>query len=461
LHLRLVHAEPPDRAIRDIYADARIPHDAYRPTFVKSLAMVPIRSADPIGAIGAYWADEREATAGQMQTLQALGDSASLAIDNVHLIESLQDSNRRKDRLLSMLAHELRNPLAPIRNALHVLQLGPADREVAERAREMMARQVQHLSRIVDDLLDVARLSHGKVPIRCDRVDLTRVVRQAAEDLRSLMEEAGLRLALELPGFPVPVVGDATRLSQVLGNVLDNARKFTPPGGLITVLLAVDAAASQATVRVRDTGIGIEPELLPHLFEVFSQADSSLDRSNGGLGLGLAVAEGLLQLHGGTIQAASAGAGRGTEFTLRLPTAPELPALSRELGPPVTAVRRRARLLVVEDNQDAAESLRMLMELCGYEVTLAHSGPEGVRVALETRPDIVLCDIGLPGMDGFAVAGTLRGHAETAHARLIAVTGYGEDTDRRRALEAGFNAHLVKPVDPEKLLLMLDPAQAC
>ncbi len=368
-------------AIRDIYADPRIPHDAYRPTFVKSLAMVPIRSADPIGAIGAYWADEREATAEEMQTLQALADSASLAIDNVHLIENLQESNGRKDHLLSMLAHELRNPLAPFRNAL------------------------------------------------------------------------------VLPGAPVWVLGDATRLSQVLGNVLDNARKFTPPGGTVTVSLALDS--SQATIRVRDTGIGIEAELLPHLFEEFSQADQSLDRGQGGLGLGLAVAEGLVELHGGTIQAASAGAGKGTEFIVRLPAAPELPALSGEPAPPVAAARRRARILVVEDNQDAAESLRMLMELCGYEVTLAHSGPDGVRAALEGRPDIVLCDIGLPGMDGFAVAGTLRRHAETSHARLIAVTGYGEEADRRRALDAGFDVHLVKPVNPEKLLERLDPARAC
>ncbi|MEO6447564.1 MAG: ATP-binding protein [Gemmatimonadaceae bacterium] len=447
-------------AIPDIYADARIPHDAYRPTFVKSLAMVPIRSEDPIGAIGAigaYWADHHHATEDELGVLQALGDSASLAIDNVQLLEQLKEANQRKDELLSMLAHELRSPLAPIRNVLHVLRVRPDEREVVERTREMMERQVQHMGRIVDDLLDVARLTHGQLPLRRQRIDLGRLVHRSAEDRRHLMESAGLRLSVHVPETPVWVIGDPTRLAQVLGNLLDSARKFTPDGGQVVAELTADRAGTNAVVRIRDTGIGIEREMLPRIFHVFSQADRSLDLGRGGLGVGLSVAEGLIALHGGSISAASEGVGQGAEFTIRMPCQLELPALS---GPPVPVEPAliRYRVLVVEDNRDAAESLRMLLEMCGYDVSIAHTGTEGVAMARALLPDIVLCDLGLPGMDGFAVATTLRSDIGTAKARLIAVTGYGEDEDRRRALEAGFDVHLVKPVDPEELLVLLAPA---
>lgn len=437
--------------IEDIYADPRIPHDAYRPTFVKSLAMVPIRSEDPIGAIGAYWAEPHRATEEEIQVLQALGDSASVALDNVQLIERLKETNRRRDEFLSMLAHELRNPLAPIRNALHVLRIRAGEGDGIEWPWKLVERQVQHLTRIVDDLLDVARLTRGRVVLRRERLDLVRLVRQCAEDRRGLLEAAGLRLSLELPETPVWVMGDATRLTQVVGSLLDNAAKFVPAGGQVAVGLGPEAGTSQAVLSVRDTGMGIEPEMLPHLFEVFTQGDRSLDRSQGGLGLGLAVARGLVELHDGSIEAASEGQGRGAEFTIRLPCEPEPPALKHG-SPSAEPAAKGLRILVVEDNRDAAESLRLMLELCGHEVTLAHSGPEGVEAATAHRPDIVLCDIGLPGMDGFAVASTLRRNPETAGTRLIAVTGYGRDADRRQALDAGFDAHLVKPVAPEELL---------
>jgi signal transduction histidine kinase/CheY-like chemotaxis protein len=439
-------------AIEDIYADPRVPHDAYRPTFVQSLAMTPIRSEDPIGALGAYWADHHQATAEELEVLQWLGDSAAMAFANCRLIEQLKEANQRKDAFLSMLAHELRGPLAPVRNALRVLELRAADGEdgVAGRARDVLQRQIQILTRIVDDLLEVARVSHGQVVLRRERLDLARLARQVAEDHRSVLEEGGIGLDLELPETPVWVLGDSARLAQVLGHLLENAGKFTPTGGEVTVRMA-PGSGSQAVVTVRDDGIGIEPEVLPRIFEVFGQASQSLARDRGGLGLGLSVAKALLELHGGTLAAASGGLGKGAEFTLCLPREEELPALAEDTVPSLPE-KKPLRILVVEDDLDSAESLRMFLELFGHGVTLAHTGPDGVEAARTLRPDVVLCDIGLPGMDGFAVAGTLRRQPETAATRLIAVTGYGQEEDRRRALSAGFDIHLVKPVDPQKLL---------
>lgn len=437
-------------AIPDIYLDPRIPHDAYRPTFVQSLAMTPIRSEDPIGAIGAYWASHHHASAEELEILQALGDSASVAIANVQLIDSLKEANRRKDEFLAMLAHELRNPIAPIRNALHVLRLRPDDVATVERAREMMDRQARHLAQIVDDLLDVSRITQGKVTLRRERLDLARLVRQCAEDRQGLLEMAGLTLDIQLPQAPVWVMGDTMRLTQILGNVLDNAGKFTPSGGTVSVRLTVDGQGKHAAVAIRDTGIGIEAEMLPYIFEAFAQSDRSLDRSRGGLGLGLSVAKGLLEMHEGTITAASAGNGQGTEITFQLPCEAELPALTQAAA--TQPAGKHVRILIVEDNLDAAESLRTLLELSGYDVTVAFTGLSGVEAARTVRPDIVLCDIGLPEMDGFAVARALRHTPETAAARLIAVTGYAANDDRRQTREAGFDVHLVKPVDPEVLL---------
>ena len=441
-------------AIADIYADPRIPHDVYKPTFIKSLAIVPIRSEDPIGAIGAYWATHHRTSASELEVLQALGDSASMAFANVELIEKLKETNKRKDEFLSMLAHELRNPLAPIQNALYVLRARRHDSDTVAQMRDVAERQIEHMSRIVDDLLDVSRLASGKIALNPERLDFVRFVRQSAEDRRGVLEAAGLRLHLALPETPVWVTGDATRLTQVLGNVLDNARKFTPPGGQVTVRLTFDRDARSALVMIRDTGIGMGREMLPQVFEVFGQADRSLDRSRGGLGLGLSIAKNLLDLHAGTIRAESAGSGQGTEVTIRLPYDPEsaAPATEAVTGTPVG---KRVRILVVEDNREAARMMRVLLEIGGYDVMLAYTGPDGLEMAKTEHPAIVLCDIGLPGMDGYEVAAALRRNAETAATRLIAVTGYGREEDRRRALEAGFDAHLVKPVNPDVLLQYL------
>jgi len=363
--------------------------------------------------------------------------------------EALAEADRRKDAFVAMLAHELRNPLAPLRNALHVLgQRGSAD-PAFRQSQEMMERQVRHLARIVDDLLDVSRVMRGKVQLRPERLDLARLVRTAALDHQGVFRQAGLDLDLDVPELPVWVMGDSIRLAQILSNLLHNAAKFTDLGGRVSVRLTV-AGGDKAEVAVRDTGVGIGPDMLVRLFETFAQADRSLERSKGGLGLGLALVKGLAELHGGEVHAASAGPGCGAEFTVRLPVEPEPAALSEmPAGPRRTA--KHLRVLVVEDNRDAADSLRMLLELYGYEATVAHSGPDGVKAAQQWQPDVVLCDIGLPGLDGYGVARRLRQNPSTAKARLIAVTGYGAEDDRRRSQEVGFDAHLVKPVDPAAL----------
>jgi CheY-like chemotaxis protein len=324
----------------------------------------------------------------------------------------------------------------------------------------MMERQVGHLTRIVDDLLDASRLTRGGLALRTERLDLARLARVTVEDYHAAFAAAGLTTVVDVPEVPVWMQGDPTRLTQVLGKLLQNAIKFTPRGGTVSVRLAADAGRGEAVLTVRDSGDGIDPALLPRLFEPLTQADRSLDRSKGGLGLGLALVKGLVVLHGGEVRAASDGPGRGAEFTVRLPMQPEPAAIT---GMPADAARphNKLRVLVVEDNRDAAESLRLLLELYGYEVAVAYTGPAGVETAREWRPDAVLCDIGLPGLDGYGVVRALRRDPSTAAARVIAVTGYGSDEDRERSHEAGFDAHLTKPADPAALQeLLTTPANA-
>jgi PAS domain S-box-containing protein len=368
--------------------------------------------------------------------------------------EALKEADRHKDQFLSMLAHELRNPLAPIRNGLQILKTTAINRETIEKARGMMERHVVHLARIVDDLLDVSRLTTGKFGLRSERLDLARLLRVIVDDHNTALLEAGLTAEVEVPEVPVWVQGDATRLTQVVGNLLQNAVKFTPRGGSVSVRLSTDAVRAQAVLAIRDTGVGIATDMLPRLFEPFEQADRSLDRGKGGLGLGLALVKGLVELHGGQVYAASDPSGRGAEFVVRLPMLAEPSAVAELSSTPIRAAKR-LRILVVEDNRDSADSLRMLLELFGYEVAVAYSGPSGVEAAKAWRPDVVLCDIGLPGLDGYGVVGELRRNPDTAKARMIAVTGYGADEDRRKSQEAGFDLHLTKPVDPVALQEMV------
>jgi signal transduction histidine kinase len=366
----------------------------------------------------------------------------------------LMEENQRKDEFLATLGHELRNPLAPIRNAVHVLQLKPPDAPTLEWVRDVVDRQVRHMTRLVEDLLDVSRLTRHSLELHTELLDLVEVVRTSTGDQRNAVEHAGLALLLELPRESVWVQGDRVRLAQVVSNLLHNATKFTDGGGRVTVRLVSDEDTGQAIMSVRDTGIGIEREALPRIFQPFKQVEKARARSLGGLGLGLAVVKGLVELHGGAVAAASEGAGKGSEFTFRIPLDKNrtLPSVDPpEVKPPV----KRQRILVIDDNPDSAMSEQMLLCLMGHEVAVAYSGRAGIALARQFLPEVVLCDIGLPDMEGYEVARTLRRDEITAKARLFAVTGYGSDEDRQRCADAGFNEVLTKPVDPDDLTRVL------
>ena len=374
--------------------------------------------------------------------------------------QALREEARRKDEFLAMLGHELRNPLAPIRNCLHLLQSSGLTAEQTRRALGTIERQVTHLTRLVDDLLDIGRISRGKILLRRERLDFVEAVRATVEDQRPDLEEGGLGIDLDLPGAPVWIDGDPTRISQTFGNVLHNAGKFTDAGGRIAVALREEPDRGAAVLTVRDTGIGMEPELLARIFEPFSQADGSLDRSRGGLGLGLALVKALVELHGGSVDAESPGPGRGTEIALRLPLAQGEEGTPASLDSPEAGAGSSRRCLVIEDNVDAAESLGLLLRLAGHESEVAFDAEEGLEKARRLRPEIVLCDIGLPGrMDGYAVARAFRADPELRAAFLIALTGYGQEEDRRRALDAGFDTHLTKPADIDVLRRLLAEAE--
>jgi two-component system CheB/CheR fusion protein len=361
--------------------------------------------------------------------------------------EALRESDRRKSEFLAVLSHELRNPLAPIRNGLVLLARAPPGSESAERARAVIARQTEHLVRLVDDLLDMTRISRGRIELQRRRLDALELARRTCDDHRAAFERKGVALRLE-GDAPAWVDADPTRLAQILGNLLQNAVKFTPAGGTTTV--EVRAAEGRAELRVRDTGEGVaDPQLL---FEPFSQAAQGLARSQGGLGLGLAIVKGLVELHGGTVDARSEGAGRGAEFVVRLPLAAP-PAAGAAAGAAPRCAPRS--VLLVEDNADAARSLADLLALDGHRVEVAHDGRTGIARARELRPDAVVCDLGLPDVSGFDVARALRADAALAGTCLVALSGYAQPEDRARALEAGFTAHLAKPPSLEALSAIL------
>ncbi len=369
---------------------------------------------------------------------------------------ALARADRAKEELLSMLAHELRNPLGTISNALQVLRLKGEGDETWKRAIDAAERQVLHQAMLIDDLLEASRVTRGQVELQCEELDLAELVRETGEGYRESLKEAGIALRLDLPAEPLLVRGDRLRLSQALSNLMKNAAKFTPRGGHISVRAAAGAGGRRAEVRVRDDGAGIAPEELPYVFEVFTQGDHSLDRAQGGLGVGLAVTKGLIDLHGGEVKASSEGAGKGAEISIFLPlTAATREAAPEELHPDAAPHLAARKILVIEDNVDAAATLRDFLELSGHEVELAASGTDGVQAARQLHPEVVLCDLGLPGMTGYEVATALRKDPETRSAKLIAVTGYGRDEDRRRSKEAGFDLHLTKPVDPNQLKALL------
>jgi PAS domain S-box-containing protein len=363
------------------------------------------------------------------------------------MMEELRGADRHKDEFLGVLSHELRNPLMAIRSGLYVLQLGSGLDERGRKAAGVIERQVSKLARLVDDLLDVTRIARGKVRLQRSSLDLARLTQLAVDDHRRVLDASEIEMVLEIPSESLWVNGDAARLEQVIGNLLDNATKFTPRRGRVTVSLAREGG--RAVLEVADTGVGIDTETLARLFVPFAQEDRSLSRSRGGLGLGLALAKGLVELHHGEIHAFSEGPGHGARFTVSLPLAS--PAAGATPQDPEEAAREHGtaarKILVVEDNHDTADSLREVLEIAGHRVAVAYGGREGVEAAKEFRPDIVLCDIGLPGLDGYAVARELRQDATLSTAVLVALTGYAGPEDRRRAREAGFDRHLAKPVE--------------
>jgi PAS domain S-box-containing protein len=370
----------------------------------------------------------------------------------VHEAEALREADRRKDEFLAVLSHELRNPLAPVRNACSVLERAPPGSEAAERARAVIARQVDHLARLVDDLLDVTRISRGKIRLQRRPTDVAEVVRRCAEDHSPLFAARRIALEVGVPDAPLWVDGDPERLAQVAGNLLQNAWKFTGPGGHVSLRIAREGAL--AVLRVKDDGAGIGPELLGMLFQPFTQAERTLARSRGGLGLGLALVKGVVELHGGSVAAHSDGEGHGTEVVVTLQAIPP-PAGDSRGGPDGRSARRR-RVLLIEDNADAATSLRDLLDLRGHEVHVAADGPAGIEAARRLRPDLVLCDVGLPGMNGYEVARRLRRDPALDGVTLVALTGYGTAEDASRAREAGFHHHLTKPTNLEAVARLLE-----
>jgi two-component system CheB/CheR fusion protein len=366
--------------------------------------------------------------------------------------QALKEADRRKDEFLAMLSHELRNPLTPIRNALEIVKRLDLKDQQLDWACAVLDGQLDNLTRIVDDLLDISRITGGKVNLHRKRLDLASVIERAVETNRPLIEARGQVLTIQLSPEPIPLEGDLARLSQVVSNLLNNAAKYANAGGQIDLSAGIED--DMAVIRVRDNGSGIAPELLPRVFDLFTQSDQSLDRAPGGLGIGLTLVKRLVELHGGRVEAYSAGSGQGSEFVVRL-----LPATEREAEPLPEALPVRAtsglKVLLVDDNTDTTESLALLLKMAGHEVRTAASGSAALKIAQSFLPNAIVLDIGLPRMNGYKIAQRLRAAPATAHALLIALTGYGQARDRRLAEASGFDHHLVKPVNLNELLAVL------
>ena len=425
---------------------------------IRSYIGVPLRVRGKVlGAIAFIAAESGQRfDEADLAVAQDLADRAAIAIENAQLYRELRDADRRKDEFLATLAHELRNPLAPIRNALQLLRMPGASAAVADDARQMMERQLQQMVRLVDDLLDVSRITRNRLELRRERIEFAAVIQNAVETSRPLIDQGRHTLTVHLPPEAVYLDGDAVRLAQVFSNLLNNSAKYTEPGGKISLTAAVDDG--QVAVRVADTGIGIPAESLPQVFEMFSQVERNLNRAQGGLGIGLTLVRRLVEMHGGSVEAHSAGPGQGSEFVVRLPTvAPATEeAAPRNEPAPAAEPAASSRVLVVDDNLDAAKSLAALLKMQGHEVRVAHDGRSALEVAAGFLPQFVLLDIGMPGMDGYEVARRLRTIPDLQRARLAALTGWGQPEDRRRSAEAGFDFHLVKPVEPQRLQELLE-----
>jgi len=377
--------------------------------------------------------------------------------------EALREADRRKDEFLATLAHELRNPLAPVRNGLQILRLAGADPSAHAQVLDMMERQVRHMVRLVDDLLEVSRITRGKIELRKNIVELAAVIRNAVETTASLIESAGHRLTIEMPAEPLLLEADAVRVAQVLANLLNNATKYTEEGGEIR--LGARRDGDHAILSVRDSGAGIPSEMLPRVFDMFTQIDRTLGRAQGGLGIGLALVRSLVEMHGGRVEARSEGPGRGSEFIVSLPlagAAARVAWVGKDDAERLAGALKGRRILVVDDNRDAADSLAMLLGFLGAEARTAHDGPSALERVRMDRPSIVFLDLGMPGMDGCAVAAQIRREPQFQEVTLIALTGWGQEEDRRRSREAGFDHHITKPLgiaEVEQILSTIVPAR--
>ena len=431
---------------------------------VRYFHLVPLRSGERTVAMLALGYARGPSAYGlaDQATIEELVSRAAIAFENARLYwnlkremartkeaeEKLKEASRRKDEFLAMLSHELRNPLAPIRNAAEVMRrIAPTDAGIVW-ARDVVERQVTHLAQLVDDLLDVSRITQGKIALKKEPVELGKVVQHSIDTARSLLEAKRHNLSVSVSSAPIWVFGDFARLSQVIGNILNNAAKYTSEGGRIE--LVASAERGEALISVRDNGIGIDAALLPHVFELFTQGERSLDRSQGGLGVGLTVVERLVDLHQGRVEVHSDGIGKGSVFRVVLPCISEVPQAAGEerATPAYAALVAGKRVLVVDDNIDAAESIAVFLRLEGHEVRTVSDGPQAVAIAQVFAPQVAVVDIGLPGMNGYEVARRLRLKGVEAPTLLIALTGYGQKEDRARSIDAGFHHHFVKPADP-------------
>jgi signal transduction histidine kinase len=390
---------------------------------------------------------QRQEVALQRDSLQTAKEEISrLLAESRQFAAALQEADQRKDEFLAMLAHELRNPLAPIQNAVEILRLSESANEAGATAREIIARQVGHMSRLIEDLLDVARIVRRTMELRTETCQLDAIAASCVEDYQPIFAAAGVSLELDVHDRP-SVQGDRVRLAQVIGNLLHNAAKFTPAEGRVVVRVGQDMSRQQALVEVQDNGLGLERAALDHLFEPFVQVNQTIDRAKGGLGLGLALVRGIIELHGGAVSVDSRGMNQGATFSIRLPANQNAVPGDSIAAPLLGKAPAGRSVLVIEDNRDSAQTLQMLLAHLGHQVQVAFDGDTGLALARSMRPDVILSDLGLPGgMDGFAVAMAVRKDQALVNSRLIALSGYGQEDDRQRARDAGFDAHLTKPI---------------
>jgi CheY-like chemotaxis protein len=386
-----------------------------------------------------------------MELIREVAARTSIACERARAEAALREADRQKDDFLAMLAHELRNPLAAISNASELMMRIGAGGDRADALSALLKRQSRQLTRLVDDLLDLSRISRGRVTLEEKPVEMGELVQQAVETIQNFVQEKAHRLVVAKPAHALYVCGDKTRLVQAVSNVIHNAAKYTDKGG--EIFLEVSDSEKEVGIKVRDNGAGISAEILPSLFGLFVQSERTLDRSQGGLGIGLSVVKRLIEMHHGSVQAFSKGVGQGSTFTIRLPRIPAPQAKPDDTG--LQSRLRPRHILIVDDNSDAADTLAMLLELDGHQVSTVYGAVEALEAATRLKPDMVFLDIGLPVMDGYEVARRLRSRSETAGLHLVAVTGYGQKEDRHRALESGFDDHLVKPVTPESLKSLL------